>query len=372
MPLNVFFLLLSMMLCGALPLHAQEALPGNNTPSANSAATGICIVDKTVAVDGLQFQSCDAAPEDGALLKRGLKIARLDRNTVKSHQPIWAHTICRYIDNRSANRDVLVPFGTEEEWQTFLKFVPDILHVAGCCVPQRLTLEDIPVPQTPCAGRWKLSGVVAAADLPSANAPGVNSSGAEADAAADAATGANAADQKILVDKMHPEADGSLSGITGQAVIMPLQRDDTNTVFAYDGVKEFAARWSCEVDPGETPPPALTVTTEGENASAKNLDTLYTHFYWSCVRERWVPVVLPPLCAPFEGNKAYPCEQYGYAPGTAGDVIVQEKTVCPSGATTRTVIKEECEGEKIQGAGALTPTAASAPANTASPAPAGQ
>lgn len=301
--------------------------------------TRICIVDKTKAVDGQTFQSCDAEPVNNALLMKGFTIARLDRGTIKSRQPIWVHNLCRYIDNRSPTQDVLVPFGTEEEWVTFNKLVPGIMKTAGCCAPRPLTVHDVPEPTAPCVGRWVLQQVV------SSNSLGQN---------------ANAADQ-VVDEKMKVGASEGLLNAQGAALNLPIARDDDNTSFTVDGVREFAARFMCVNEEAAAPGGTAAGEANADNP-ASNGDVLYVSFTINCTGERWTPVILQNFCVPFESTRAYACEMAGYPAGTAGVVIMAEKTLCPKGTTTRTLVKDDCEGQKInEPAAEATPDAAAAP-----------
>lgn len=91
-------------------------------------------------------------------------------------------------------------------------------------------------------------------------------------------------------------------------------------------------------------------------------DVLYVSFTINCTGERWTPVILQNFCVPFESTRAYACEMAGYPAGTAGVVIMAEKTLCPKGTTTRTLVKDDCEGQKInEPAAEATPDAAAAP-----------
>ena len=310
-----------------LALFVSSAANAQQPPAAVNPTAHVCMVDKTTAVDGMVFKSCDAPPENNALLMRGFAVARIDRNTIKSKQPIWVHGLCRYVDNRSNNRDVLVPFGTAEEWQTFNKLVPDIMKVAGCCVPRNMSLRDIPEPTVPCLGQWQLRHVLASTSL------GQDANGQE----------------KLPEEKMQrgPGSSGGADGIVtmaGTAVELPIARDDENTSFSIDGVREFSARWVCEGEPTEAaaPPPAVQ-----DDTTSRDGNVLYVGFTVNCTQENWTPVTLQSFCLPYEGNRVYTCEQMGYAAGTKGEVILQEKTMCPTGATTRTLLRDGCEGEKV-------------------------
>lgn len=322
-----------MIACMASPAFAQDpkfvVQPG---PPLN---TRICIVDKTKAVDGQTFQSCDAEPANNALLMKGFTIARLDRGTIKSKQPIWVHNLCRYIDNRSPTQDVLVPFGTEEEWQTFNKLVPGIMKTAGCCVPRPLTVRDVPEPTAPCVGRWVLQQVV------SANSLGQNVNPAE----------------QVVDEKMKVGAGDALLTAQGATLNLPIARDDDNTNFTIDGVREFAARFTCVNEEAAAPGGTAAGEANAENP-ASNGDVLYVSFTINCTGERWTPVILQNFCVPFESTRAYACELAGYPAGTAGDVIMFEKTLCPKGTTTHSLVKDTCEGQKINApAPEATPTA---------------
>jgi hypothetical protein len=121
-----------------------------------------------------------------------------------------------------------------------------------------------------------------------------------------------------------------------------MARDDDNTSFTVDGAREFAARWSCQNDEGIAAAPAADA---GETPAGQG-DTLYVSFTVNCVHEQWTPVVLQNFCVPFESNRAYPCDAAGYAPGTPGDVIVYERTMCPKGTTMRSPVSDTCQGEK--------------------------
>ncbi len=331
-------------LCVVTPALAQDpqfvVQPG---PPLN---TRICIVDKTKAVDGQTFQSCDAPAENNALLMKGFMIARIDRGTIKSKQPIWVHNLCRFVDNRSPTQDVLVPFGTEDEWLTFNKLVPGIMKVAGCCQPRTLTVRDIPEPTAPCVGRWNLQQVVSAASL---------------------GQGANPAEQ-IVDEKMKVGGGDAMISSNGAPLSLPIARDDDNTAFTVDGIKEFAARWVCSNDEPTAAVP-MPVPEGSEDNPSSNGDVLYVSFTLNCTGERWTPVTLQNFCVPYENSRAYPCEMMGYPAGTAGDVIMHEKTMCPKGTTTRSLIKDSCEGQKInEAAPEVTPTDAPAPAAEAAPA----
>ncbi|MDX1923103.1 MAG: hypothetical protein SFW65_08255 [Alphaproteobacteria bacterium] len=339
---GIFFLTLLFGVSPALAQDPQFAVqPG---PPLN---TRICIVDKTKAVDGQTFQSCDAAPENNALLMKGFMIARIDRGTIKSKQPIWVHNVCRYVDNRSPSQDVLVPFGTEDEWLTFNKLVPGIMKVAGCCVPRTLTVRDIPEPTSPCVGRWTLQQVVSTASL---------------------GQGANPAEQ-IIDEKMKIGGGDAMLSSNGAPLSLPISRDDDNTAFTVDGIKDFSARWMCSNDEPTAATP--TPVAEGDENPASNGDVLYVSFTVNCTHEQWTPVTLQNFCVPYENNRAYPCEMMGYPAGTAGDVIMYEKTMCPKGTTTRSLIKDSCEGQKInEPAAEVTPTEPAADAApAAAPAP---
>ena len=305
-----FFYLMMMGLLASGPLHAQTPAAAPVAPSNAS----ICIVDKTVAVDGLSFQSCERGSENDALLRRGFVMARLDRNTIKSKQPLWVHGICRYVDNRSSNRDVLVPFGTREEWQTFLKFVPDIMNVAGCCIPRPLTRADIPEPTTPCLGQWQLRQIFTADSV---------------------------GEGKVPEEKMHYNGNDNLQTMAGETAQLPMARDDDNTSLMIDATREFAARWACEGEPTEKP--AAPAAESGEIVSSKHGDTLYVSFSINCIKESWTPIIVQSFCVPYEGVRSLPCETLGHAAGTKGEVIMQEKTVCPTGTTSSTMIKDSCE-----------------------------
>lgn len=313
-PAPFHVILLSMLLL-AVPCHAQQA----GGPPIN---TRICIIDKTKAVDGQTFQSCDAPPENNALLQKGFMIARIDRGTIKSKQPIWAHGLCRYIDNRSPTQDVLVPFGTEDEWTTFNQFVPGIMKAAGCCVPRTVSVKDIPQPTNPCIGKWNLQQVVTANSM----------------------TQATSSAEMVPDEKMRAGGGDTLVAMTGANLEFPIARDDDNTAFSVDGVREFAARWSCENDEGNTTP--VTAPAESEDTPASHSDVLYVSFTLNCTHEQWTPVLLQTFCVPVETTRAYPCEAAGYPAGSAGEVIMYEKTLCPKGTTTRSLVKEACEGEK--------------------------
>ncbi len=299
--------------------------------------TRICIVDKNRAVDGQAFQSCDAPPENNALLAKGFMIARLDRGTIKSKQPIWVHGLCRYIDNRSPTQDVLVPFGTEEEWKTFNQLVPGIMKTAGCCVPRPVSIRDIPEPPSPCIGKWTLQQVMTSNSVAQAG---------------------NAADL-VPDEKMKPAGGDTLVSATNMELQFPIARDDDNTTYSIDGAREFAARWTCENSEGIATP----AVAEGEEQPASHGDVLYVSFTLNCTREAWTPVILQSFCVPAETNRAYSCDVAGYAPGTPGEVIVYEKTLCPKGTTQRSLIKDTCEGEKVSApSGAVQMTEPEAPA----------
>lgn len=306
----------------AAPLFAQEAAAPQAAASALPLNTRICIIDKTKAVDGQSFQSCDAVPDNNALLAKGFMIARIDRGTIKSRQPIWAHGLCRYIDNRSPTQDVLVPFGTEEEWKTFNQFVPGIMKVAGCCAPRAISLRDIPEPTTPCIGRWNLQQVV--------TSNSVSQAGSTA--------------EQVVDEKMKLGGGGELVSTAGTALLFPIARDDDNTTYSVDGAREFAARWSCDNDEGNAG--VLIPSAEGEE-SASHSDVLYVSFTLNCTREQWTPVILQTFCVASETQRAYSCEAAGYPAGTAGDILMYEKTLCPKGTTTRSLIKDSCEGERV-------------------------
>lgn len=318
--INIFMVALMMVFIPSIS-HAQQETPSAqaSVPQINAR---ICIIDKTKAADGQVFQPCDAPAQNNALLAKGFTIARIDRATIKSKQPIWAHGLCRYVDNRSPTQDVLVPFGTQEEWETFNRFVPGIMKVAGCCVPRALTLRDIPEPASPCIGSWVLQQVVSAN---SATQPGPNG-------------------DMILDEKMKPGGGGALVSNAGAALEAPIARDDDNTAFTVDGVREFAARWSCENEEGVAP---AVPNTDADAPPASHGDVLYVSFTLNCIREQWTPVALQNFCVPSEANHAYGCEVAGYPPGTPGDVIMYEKTLCPKGSTVRTLIKDSCVGDKV-------------------------
>ncbi len=340
-----FFVIFLALFFLVTPLAAQEGPPIN---------TRICIIDKTKAVDGQTFQSCDAAPENNALLAKGVMIARIDRGTIKSKQPIWVHGLCRFIDNRSPTQDVLVPFGTEEEWTTFNQLVPGIMKVAGCCVPRAVTVRDIPQPTNPCIGKWNLQQVVTANSVTQAS---------------------TSTAEQVPDEKMRVGGGDTLVAMTGNALEFPMARDDDNTAFTIDSIREFAARWSCENDEGTTTP--VTAPAENEDTPASHSDVLYVSFTLNCIHEQWTPVLLQTFCVPSETNRAYACEAAGYPAGTAGEVIMYEKTLCPKGSTTRSLIKEACEGEKVGQPTAetqptATPNAAPAEGQAAPPAQGGQ
>lgn len=314
-----FLVILCLALCVmAAPVVAQNAAPVNGPPLNNR----ICIIDKTKAVDGQTFQSCDAPPENDALLAKGFMIARVDRGTIKSKQPIWVHGMCRYIDNRSPTQDVLVPFGTIEEWKTFNQFVPGIMNLAGCCVPRALSIRDIPEPTNPCIGKWKLQQVVTSNSV----------------------TQATSAADMVPDEKMKLGGGSELVSSAGAALVLPMARDDDNTTFAIDGVREYAARWSCENDEGNAGAP---VPSEGDDAPASHSDVLYVSFTLNCTHEQWTPVILQTFCVPSETQRAYSCDAAGYAAGTSGDVLIYVKTLCPKGTTTLSLISDTCQGEKI-------------------------
>jgi hypothetical protein len=352
-----FIALALVMLCANVAF-AQQPAPVGAAAVANPIRTPtICLMGKTTAVDGLKFQTCDASPENNALLVRGFTMARLDRGTIKSKQPIWAHDICKFVDNRSNNRDVLVPFDTPENWQAFIKLAPDIMNVAGCCVPRRLAVEDIPEPTIPCLGKWALRTVFAADSFVSPQA------GAE----------------KIPNEKMRISSDGVLMDTNNNDIQLPLVRDDDNVKFSLDNTQEFAAQWQCGGDPTEDSVKtetikngvvATTVTAkesaekEGpeKEGAARDMDTLYVTFHMGCTRENWVPMAAEVLCVPSDGNKSLPCDQFGFPPETKGEVLVQERVTCPGGITTRDIVKDTCEGELVKTAPKTPAPAAGTPA----------
>ena len=312
--------LLVCMCLFASPIAAQNAAPiANAGPPINNH---ICIIDKTKAVDGQTFQSCDAPSENNALLAKGFMIARIDRGTIKSKQPIWAHGLCRFVDNRSPTQDVLVPFGTDEEWKTFNQYVPGIMKVAGCCTPRPVTYRDIPQPTSPCIGRWNLQQVVTANSV----------------------TQSTSAAEQVPDERMKLGGGGEvLVSSTGAELQFPLARDDDNTTFNIDGAREYAARWSCVNDEGTATP----AVAEGEDTPSSQGDVLYVSFTINCTLEQWTPVILQTFCVAAEAQRAYACDAAGYPAGTAGDVIIYEKTLCPKGTTTRSLITDTCQGEKI-------------------------
>jgi hypothetical protein len=330
---------------------ANGAFAQQPAPAANPIRTPtICLMGKTTAVDGLKFQTCEAAPENNALLVRGFTMARLDRGTIKSKQPIWVHNICRFVDNRSNNRDVLVPFDTPENWQAFIKLAPDIMNVAGCCAPRRLAVDDVPEPTIPCLGKWVLRGVFAADSLTSA-------AGAE----------------KIIEEKMKISSDGALMDINNNDIQLPLVRDDDNVKFTFDNTQEFAAKWQCGGDPtedavktdviknGVAVAPDAVKDNSAKDTAAKDMDTLYVTFHMGCTRENWIPMAAEVLCLTSDDTKSMPCDQFGFPPDTKGEVLVQEKVTCPGGITTRDVIKDSCEGELVKSTAKTSEPAAATP-----------
>jgi hypothetical protein len=133
-------------------------------------------------------------------------------------------------------------------------------------------------------------------------------------------------------------------------------------------VREFAARWVCE---GETPAePAVGAepaaeSAQGDTPPSKNGNVMYVSFTLNCTQENWTPITLQSFCLPYEGNRVFTCEQMGYPAGTQGNVIVQEKTTCPTGVTTRSLVKNDCVGERPiaeQPADAVVDAAPEAPA----------
>lgn len=106
------------------------------------------------------FQQCPAGDANDAFLNAGFTGVRVDPSNEPSKTPIWAHDVCRYVDNSNSSDPIFIPIRSPEEWAAFLANPPSRVHVAGCCLPRTLTVGDLPVPQTDCPTAWQLKGIV--------------------------------------------------------------------------------------------------------------------------------------------------------------------------------------------------------------------
>ncbi len=115
-----------------------------------------CSIDHAVS-GAIEFQQCPTSATNDAILTQ-FDGVRLDTNN--SDTPIWVHGICRYVDNTHATDALFIPLKSAEEWKAFYTTPPAHVHLAGCCLPRAMRVDDVPFPPAQCETGWNLKGIV--------------------------------------------------------------------------------------------------------------------------------------------------------------------------------------------------------------------